>query len=91
MCVCVCVCVHVYVYVCVCVNTLSSRPQEVYTSHQVLGVRLAAVTILRPETTYSWMYSNLIGRSVRLQPLHYSSNDDCVHCIVKYKKVRGEH
>ena len=31
------------------------------------------------------MTSNLIGCSLRLQLLHHSPQDDCLHCIVKYR------
>ena len=59
---------------------------EAYSKDEVLGVRLAAVAIQQPEAVHSWMTSNLIGRSLRLQLLHHSTPDDCLHCIVKYRR-----
>ena len=70
-----------------CVST-HSPPPEPHAADQVLKVRLAALSIQRPQSVDSWIVSNLIGRSLRLHLVHYSSTDDCLHSIIKYRKKK---
>ncbi|CAI8031362.1 hypothetical protein GBAR_LOCUS17809 [Geodia barretti] len=62
-------------------------PPDPCPTDELLAVRLAALDIKQPDTVCTWITSNLIGRSLHLRPLHLSTTDNSLHCIIHYRKV----